>query len=202
MNMASTVPVALRDGAGDRDAHDRVVVSCHGLKRSIGAQVILDVNRLRLARGRIYLLSGPNGAGKTTLLRVLAGLDRASCAAFQFDGEAIDLAQYPQSVRRRIGFVHHHPLLFSTSLHANIGYGLKAAGVARAEAKRRIADAIEWAGLGGLVDRPSRALSAGEKQRVALARAHALDPVLYLLDEPKANLDERGREMVTSLIGC
>jgi len=199
VNMLSTVPDLLRHEASSSDAHG-VVVSCRGLKRSVGAQVILDVKELRLARGRVYLLSGPNGAGKTTLLRVIAGLERASCSEFQFDGKAIDLAQYPESVRRKIGFVHHHPLLFSTSVQANISYGLRAAGVARVESKRRTADAIEWAGIGGLVNRPPRALSAGEKQRVALARAHALDPDLYLLDEPTANLDENGREMVTRLI--
>ncbi len=199
MNMLSAVAASVRNEASAGDSHG-VVVACRGLKRRIGAQVILDVDRLVLARGRIYLLSGPNGAGKTTLLRVLAGLEHASCSEFQFDGKTIDLAQYPENVRRQIGFVHHQPLLFSTSVQANIAFGLRAAGVARAETKRRTADAIEWSGIGGLVNRPPRALSAGEKQRVALARAHALDPVLYLLDEPTANLDENGRELVTRLI--
>ncbi len=199
MNRASTVSVSLRGEARDSGSHG-VVVSCRGLKRSVGAQVILDVDRLRLVRGRVYLLAGPNGAGKTTLLRVLAGLERASCSEFQFDGKSIDLAQYPENMRRQIGFVHHHPLLFSSSVRANVAFGLKAAGLGRVEVKRRTADAIEWAGIGGLVSRPPGALSAGEKQRVALARAHALDPVLYLLDEPTANLDENGREMVTRLI--
>lgn len=199
MTMAAITPLPRRGDADDSDAHG-VVVSCAGLKRSVAGQVILDVDRLRLVRGRIYLLSGPNGAGKTTLLRVLAGLERASCSEFQFEGKSIDLAQYPDTVRRKVGFVHHHPLLFSTTVPANIAYGLRAAGVTRAEAKRRTADAIEWAGIGGLVNRPPRALSAGERQRVALARAHALDPVLYLLDEPTANLDENGRELVTRLI--
>ena len=65
---------------------------------------------------------------------------------------------------------------------------------------RRTEAAIGWAGIESIANRPPLALSAGEKQRVALARAHALDPALYLLDEPTANLDENGRDLVTRLI--
>ena len=187
---------AMRLDAGS----DGAVLSCSGLKRRVGARVILDVDRLRLDRGRVHLLSGPNGAGKTTLLRVLAGLECARCSTFSFCGAPIELADYPERFRRQIGFVHHHPVLFSTSVQANIAFGLRAAGIARSEVKRRTAAAIEWAGIGSLVGRPPLALSAGEKQRVALARAHALDPTLYLLDEPTANLDENGRDLVTRLI--
>ncbi len=179
---------------------DEFVISCAGLQCSAGDRVILDVGQLALKRGGTYLLSGANGAGKTTLLRVLAGLDRARCSAFSFDGEAVDLAKYPAHVRRQIGFVHHHPVLFSTSVQANIAFGLRAAGIGAAQANLRANRAIEWAGIGNLVGRTPRGLSAGEKQRVALARAHALDPGVYLLDEPTANLDDEGRELVTRLI--
>jgi len=176
------------------------LLSCHSVKRQLGGRVLLSVDHLQLSRGQSYLLSGANGAGKTTLLRVLAGLDSAHCASFEFEGEQFNLSAYPRNLHRRIGFVHHHPMLFSTSISANIAFGLRAAGVARAETARRVDAAIDWAGIRPLVDTPPQSLSAGEKQRVALARAHALDPVLYLLDEPTANLDEDGRELVTRLI--
>lgn len=181
------------------DAQD-LLLSCSGLKRSVGNTSILDVERLDLRRGHTYLLSGANGAGKTTLLRVLAGLEQAQCANLRFDGHEINLARYPQQLRRQIAFLHHHPLLFSTSTAKNIAYGLRGIGLDRQEIVRRTQAAIEWAGIGSLLDRSPQALSAGEKQRVALARAHALDPVLYLLDEPTANLDGSGRELVVRLI--
>jgi tungstate transport system ATP-binding protein len=91
-------------------------------------------------------------------------------------------------------------MLFTTSVSANVAFGLRAAGIARAESARRTDAAIDWAGISPLVNTPPQALSAGEKQRVALARTHALDPMLYLLDEPTANLDENGRDLVTRLI--
>lgn len=176
------------------------LLSCHSLKRQRGGRVLLSVDHLQLARGHTYLLSGANGAGKTTLLRVIAGLDAAHCADFEFEASQVSLSNYPRALHRRIGFVHHHPVLFSTSVLANVAFGLRAAGVARADVARRTDAAIDWAGIRPLVDTPPLALSAGEKQRVALARVHALDPVLYLLDEPTANLDENGRELVTRLI--
>ncbi|UCD70353.1 MAG: ABC transporter ATP-binding protein [Betaproteobacteria bacterium] len=178
----------------------RVLVSCRGLRRSVGVRRILDVARLELERGRTYLLCGPNGAGKTSLLRVLAGLDAARCDTLQFDGADIDLRNYPRQMRTQLGFVHHHPVMFSTSVFGNITFGLRAAGLSREEVRRRAAAAIAWAGIQSLANRPPQALSAGEKQRVALARVHALDPILYLLDEPTANLDGSGRIMVTRLI--
>jgi tungstate transport system ATP-binding protein len=177
-----------------------MLLSCHSLKRQLGGRVLLSVDHLELARGRTYLLSGANGAGKTTLLRVLAGLDSARCASFEFEESKVSLSAYPRELHRRIGFVHHHPMLFTTSVSANVAFGLRVAGIARAEAARRTDAAIDWAGIRPLVNTPPQALSAGEKQRVALARTHALDPMLYLLDEPTANLDENGRDLVTRLI--
>lgn len=178
----------------------RALLSCRSLKRQLGDRVLLSVDQLELASGQTYLLSGENGAGKTTLLRALAGLDSAQCASFDFDGVPQNLSSYPKTLRRRIAFVHHHPVLFSSSVPANVAYGLRAAGIAAADIVQRVDAAIQWAGIGALVNSPPNVLSAGEKQRVALARVHALDPQLYLLDEPTANLDEKGRALVTRLI--
>ena len=181
---------------------DECLLSCYGLRRRVGARTILDIDRLDLARGRTYLLSGPNGAGKTTLLRALAGLESVQCEKLRFCNQEIDSGRYPRRLRRQIAFVHHHPLLFSTSIPKNIAYGLYGAAIERSEIARRTEAAIDWAGIRSLLDRSPQALSAGEKQRVALARAHALDPALYLLDEPTANLDGKGRELVVKLINA
>ena len=178
------------------------LLSCTGLRRLAGSRAILEIDQLDLARGRTYLLSGPNGAGKTTLLRSLVGLEPVQCEKLLFRNQDIAIPAYSRRLRGQIAFVHHHPLLFSTSIAKNIAYGLNAAGMDRREITRRTEAAIDWAGVRSLLDRSPQALSAGEKQRVALARAHALDPVLYLLDEPTANLDGKGRELVVKLINA
>lgn len=176
------------------------LLEIRGLKKALGGRTLLSLERLTLDRGGSYLLSGDNGAGKTTLLRVIAGLEPASVQRFEFDGTPLSLDDYPRSLRSRIAFVHDHPFVFSSSVEENVGYGLRALGVAPDEASRRVAQALQWAGIEQHVRKRAQTLSAGEKQRLALARVHVLDPLLYLLDEPTANLDEDGRRRVIGLI--
>lgn len=147
------------------------------------------------------MLVGANGSGKTTLMRILAGLEPAQGNGFHFCGEAVPFApHFPERLRRAIVYVHQHPYLFHTSLHHNLGYGLKCRGVPAGERARRVEQALVWAGLAGRRKTPPERLSAGEKQRAALARAWALRPELLLLDEPTSNLDREGRAQILSLI--
>ena len=86
------------------------------------------------------------------------------------------------------------------SAAANIGYALSVQGIPRRERRRRIAEALEVAGLEALALRPARLLSGGEQQRLALARAWALSPEVLFLDEPTANLDPAATRSVEDLL--
>jgi len=170
------------------------------LVKRLGERTLFDIDRLVLSAASAYVLTGMNGAGKSTLLRVLGGLERAEAGSVRFDGQAAALHPYPALLRHAIVYVHQHPVLFSTSVAHNIGYGLEVRGMAREQVGARVEQAMAWAGVTHLRDLDPSRLSGGEKQRVALARARVLGPKLLLLDEPTANLDGQAREQVIELI--
>ncbi len=171
-----------------------------GLRKSFGERLIIDLPELILVRGQSYLLTGSNGSGKTTLLRILAGLEPAQMGSLSFEGMLIAPNEICNELAPRVVYLHQHPYLFSTSVMANVAYGLKAAGVNHAKRDILVDEAMTWAGVQHLVHIPPHKLSGGEKQRVALARARVLNPDVLLLDEPTANLDEAARGQVARLI--
>jgi tungstate transport system ATP-binding protein len=170
------------------------------LRKRFGERLIFDIERLTLDAASAYVLTGVNGAGKSTLLRVLAGLERAEVASLSFEGKALALDPYPGAMRAAVVYVHQHPIMFSTTVAHNIGYGLFARGASKAQVRTEVEAAMAWAGVAHLRDSDPASLSGGEKQRVALARAKVLRPKLLLLDEPTANLDGAAREQVIALI--
>lgn len=139
------------------------------LRKRFGARQLFDIAHFTLDAASAYVLTGVNGAGKSTLLRVLAGLEEAEPSALAFDGQAHMLAPYPGALRAAVAYVHQHPIMFSTSVAHNIGYGLLARGVPAAQVRSAVAQAMAWAGVAHLQDSDPARLSGGEKQRVALA---------------------------------
>lgn len=170
------------------------------LVKHFGNQVILEIAKFSIQPAKAYVLTGPNGAGKTTFLRILAGLESTQIDQFIFRGKPISFSPYPPGLRKEIIYVHQHPILFSTSVARNIGYGLSAQNMDKKIIQERVEEAMEWAGVLHLRHNPPRTLSGGEKQRVAIARARILKPPLLLLDEPTSNLDGKAREQVIELI--
>lgn len=149
---------------------------------------------LEAGPGTTIAVVGPNGAGKTTLLRALLGLTRRSHAVLRLGDE--DVSALPPH-RRGVAWVPQDGALFPhlTAL-ANTAYGLRAHGVARAEARRNAQRWLDRLGVGHLANRRPAQLSGGQAGRVALARALAARPRLLLLDEPLAALDQTTRARV------
>ena len=156
-----------------------------GVARRAGDSFTLRVDRLEVFAGEVLCLVGPTGAGKTTLLRLLTGLDLPDAGAAWFDGAPLGPAAGLARLRR-IAMAHQKPLLLAGSVRYNVGYGLRARGVAPRERAERL---IRRLGLGRQAGQDARTLSGGQAQLVALARALAPEPDVLLLDEPTANLD-------------
>jgi molybdate transport system ATP-binding protein len=172
----------------------------------LDAHVALTVNgfdldvELRVEPGELLAVLGPNGSGKTTLLRALAGLaplhrGHVRLGGAVLDDPADDVFVPPE--RRPVGVVFQSYLLFEhLSAADNVAFGLRARGVARAEARRTASDWLARVGLADHAGARPQELSGGQAQRVALARALATDPTLLLLDEPLAALDVATRRQV------
>jgi tungstate transport system ATP-binding protein len=176
------------------------LVSIARLAKSFGANRLLDVGALELAKGELIVLSGDNGSGKSTFLKILAGLEKADALELRCEGLEAGAGAYPRALRRLIVYVHQHPYLFHTSIADNIRYGLRLRRMDPVLREARVEEAIAWAGVGHLRHVPPARLSGGEKQRVALARAQVLDPRVLLVDEPTANLDAQARGQVIELL--
>lgn len=152
-----------------------------------------------VARGGILVLTGENGSGKTTVLRLLAGLARPDSGRVELGG-----ACYSDGARvlvpaweRDIGYVPQDAVLLPhLSARANVGFGLRARGVARAGRDARVGEVVEVLGIAAFADRRPHELSGGQQQRVALARALVLEPRLLLLDEPLSALDAASRDVL------
>ncbi len=163
----------------------------HVSKSFGGFQALIDVD-LEIPHGKFICLLGPSGCGKTTLLRCIAGLEAPTSGRILLDGR--DLTETPAH-KRGFGMVFQSLALFPhLSVGENVAYGLKIRGVERAERHQRAEELLGLVRLQGVTDRPVSQLSGGQRQRVAIARALALDPKLFLLDEPLSALDAKLRE--------
>jgi tungstate transport system ATP-binding protein len=159
---------------------------------------ILDLADLTLTGPGVTAIVGPNGAGKTTLLRVLAFLQCPTRGEIEFRDRTVQGHQLA-ALRQQVTFVAQSPLLFRRSVRANVGYGLRVRGM---RAQERVEAALAAVGLAGFGERPAWKLSGGEAQRVAIARALAIDPAVYLFDEPTANVDRQHVAVIEALIGA
>ena len=162
------------------------------ISKSFGALQAVKGLNLDLAAGEFFALLGPSGCGKSTLLRMLAGFETPTSGDILLDGQSL-LGLPPE--RRPLNMMFQSYALFPHMTVANnIAFGLKQAGVGRAEREERVLEVMALVQLSALGGRKPAQLSGGQRQRVALARALVNRPKLLLLDEPLAALDKKLRE--------
>ena len=162
-----------------------------GATKTFGANTVVKGFDLAVKRGEFVSFLGPSGCGKTTVLRMIAGFERPSSGNITIDGRDVtDLSP----ARRRIGMVFQAYALFpNMNVRGNIAFGLKIAGLGKAEIDARVTEMLKLIGLGHLAERYPYEMSGGQQQRVALARALAPRPQVLLLDEPLSALDAKIR---------
>jgi ABC-type nitrate/sulfonate/bicarbonate transport system ATPase subunit len=150
-----------------------------------GPVTALRLPHLDIAQGATLGVHGRNGSGKSTLLRVLAGFVRPT------EGRVEGCPPPGRTV-----LLHQRPWLFRGTALENVLLPLRVRKVPRRQRRRAAMDLLSRLGGAEYADRTAADLSGGQRRRVAVARALAADPVLLLLDEPFAALDEDGRRAV------
>lgn len=143
--------------------------------------------------GNALVLHGANGSGKSTLLRMLAGLMQPSEGAVLWQEKPIRGNTDYAELMQYIG--HQNALKPELSVYDNLQYRAALKGT-----EILVPAAIQFFDLWPMMDMPAGQLSAGWQRRVALANLLSIPSLVWLLDEPAANLDMEGREMLDGLI--
>jgi putative ABC transport system ATP-binding protein len=159
---------------------------------------------LHVKEGEFVAVTGPSGSGKTTFLNIAGLLENFTGGEFTLDGENVKgLSDDARSRLRnqKIGFIFQgFNLIPDLNLFDNVDVPLRYRGMAAAERKQRIEEALGQVGLGSRMKHFPAELSGGQQQRVAIARALAGNPRLLLADEPTGNLDSQMARGVLELL--
>jgi len=174
-----------------RPAAAKTHIRVKGLGKRYGALEVFRALDLEVGDREIVAIVGPSGCGKTTLLRCIDGLILASNGTIEIEGEPVT-GPLPG-----VAMVFQQFGLFPwKTVYANVAYGLKLAGLPKAEIAERVPRFVKLVGLGGFEHAYPYQLSGGMQQRCGLARALAIEPRVLLMDEPFAAVDAQTREIL------
>ncbi len=164
------------------------------LEKRFGDVRAVDGVSLEIRSGEFFSLLGPSGCGKTTTLRMIGGFEQPTSGRVLLRDR--DITHDPPD-KRPVNMVFQQYALFPhLDVAGNVGFGLRRRNVERAEAARRVGEALELVRLQGFDRRRTNELSGGQQQRVALARALVNRPTVLLLDEPLGALDLKLRRQL------
>jgi multiple sugar transport system ATP-binding protein len=162
-------------------------VTLHNISKRYDQHHALKNVNLAIADREFVVFVGPSGCGKSTLLRMIAGLIEPSEGQVFIDDRPMNGVA---PADRGIAMVFQTYALFPhMSVFDNIGFGLKMAGLRRADIALRVGEAARMLQIEPLFARKPRELSGGQRQRVAIGRAIVRHPKVFLFDEPLSNLD-------------
>ncbi|MET8850862.1 ABC transporter ATP-binding protein [Amycolatopsis sp. NPDC004625] len=176
------------------------MIVTRALTKRYGRTVAVDAVDLEVREGDRYGFLGPNGSGKTTLVRMLLGLVYATAGEIEVLGKPVP--KRVAEVLPEVGALVEGPAAYPhLSGRRNLAL-LDAAGRGggRRTRRRRVGEALEQVGLGGVDQRPVKAYSLGMRQRLGLAGALLRRPRLLILDEPTNGLDPQGIKEIRELL--
>ena len=168
-----------------------------------GKRILSDIN-LEIQDGEFVLICGESGCGKTTMTKLINGLIPHFVRDVSVDGSITvcgkNVAEMPMyEIAELVGSVFQNPKtqFFYTNSNAEMAFGLENRGVEPEYIRKRIKNTINELDIEKLEDRDVFSMSGGEKQLLAFASVYVMNPQIYVLDEPSANLDIAAMEKLS-----
>ena len=173
-------------------------VQLTGVRKLFGALEVIKGVDLSIGDGDLVVFVGPSGCGKSTLLRMIAGLEDVDYGDIRISG--VDVTELAPA-RRGVAMVFQNYALYPhMTAYDNLAYGLRRAGMSRAQVDARVRETAALLQITELLPRRPKAMSGGQRQRVAIGRAIVRKPEVFLFDEPLSNLDAALRVEMRSQI--
>lgn len=179
------------------------ILELQNLNFAYDDKVALQNINLEFEQGQTIAVLGSNGAGKSTLFLMLNGVLQPDSGKILFDGQVVQNCKADlHKLRANVGIVFQNPddQVFSSNVGKDIAFGLLNQGIMPEVAGQKVAAIAEQLKITHLLDKPTHALSFGQKKIVAIAGILVMRPKVIVLDEPTAGLDPRGVSEVLELL--
>jgi phospholipid/cholesterol/gamma-HCH transport system ATP-binding protein len=171
----------------------QAAVQVQAVRKSFGAQHVLDGIDLEVAQGETLAILGRSGTGKSVLLKLIVGLQQPDAGSIRIHGKEVAGIAVKQmnEIRQKMGFVFQSAALYdSMTVAENVAFPLKRhAHLSDSECSTQVQQLLASVGMEQQLAKMPDQISGGMKKRVGLARALALSPDILLFDEPTTGLD-------------
>ena len=162
---------------------------------SMEEELVLENINLSVHQGECILLCGKSGCGKSTLLKIINGIIPEFYQG-KITGSVEIAGMNPfeteiYKISEKVGSVFQNPKtqFYTTNTTDEIAFALENYGLEREKIQKRLQEVQETMHISGLMNRNIFALSGGEKQKIAIAAVYALNPEIFVFDEPSSSLD-------------
>lgn len=185
--------------------NDQGIIQIKNLKKSFGANAVLNDVNLNLQKGENLVVLGKSGSGKSVLVKLIVGLLTADSAEINvLDKEVTQLNNEElNELRQHVGFLFQSGALYdSMSVRENLEFPLIRIRkkLTPKERETKILEVLDNVGLADAIDKMPSELSGGMRKRIGLARTIVVDPSIMLYDEPTTGLDPSTSNEISTLI--